>query len=47
MVMVFPLSRLRRQLSLWESQVPRAMHYTERWIEVCFCYLFDKLEFSN
>ena len=32
--MFFPLSRLRRQLSQRESQVPRAMHYTERCIEV-------------
>ena len=31
-------------LSLWESQVPRVMHYTERCIEVRPCYLFDKLE---
>ena len=34
-------------LSLWESQVPRVMHYTERCIEVRPCYLFDKLKFSN
>ena len=32
-------------LSQRESQVPRVMHYTERWIKVCLCYLFDKLEF--
>ena len=32
--MFFPLSRLRRQLSQRESQVPRVVHYTERWIEV-------------
>ena len=29
-----PLSRLRRQLSQRESQVPRSTHYTERCIEV-------------
>ena len=29
-----PLSRLRRQLSQRESQVPRLTHYTERCIEV-------------
>ena len=34
MVMFFPLSRLRRQLSQRESQVPRVMHYTERCIEL-------------
>ena len=45
MVMFSPLSRLRRQLSQRESQVPRVMHYTERCIEVRPCYLFDKLEF--
>lgn len=33
-------------LFLWESQVPRVMHYTERCIEVRPCYLFDKLEFD-
>ena len=33
-------------LPLWESQVPRVMHYTERCIEVRPCYLFDKLEFD-
>jgi len=33
-------------LLLWESQVPRVMHYTERCIEVRPCYLFDKLEFD-
>ena len=33
-------------LSLWESQVPRVMHYTERCIEVRPCYLFAKLEFD-
>ena len=31
-------------LLLWESQVPRVMHCTERCIEVRPCYLFDKLE---
>ena len=41
--MFFPLSRLRRQLSQRESQVPRAMHYTERCIEVPLCYLFAAL----
>ena len=44
MVKFFPLSRLRRQLSQRESQVPRGMHYTERCIELSPCYLFDKLE---
>ena len=34
-------------LSLWESQVPRVMHYTERCIEVRPCYLFYKLEFHE
>ena len=43
MVMFFPLSRLRRQLSQRES-CRRVMHYTERCIEVRPCYLFDKLE---
>ena len=45
--MFFPLSRLHRQLSQRESQVPRVMHYTERCIEVRPCYLFDKLKFTN
>ena len=40
--MFSPLSRLRRQLSQRESQVPRVMHYTERCIEVRPRYLFDK-----
>ena len=43
--MFFPLSRLCRQLSQRESQVPRVMHYTERCIEVRPCYLIDELEF--
>lgn len=30
----YPLSRLRRQLSQRESQVPNPTHYTERCIEV-------------
>ena len=47
MVMFFPLSRLRRQLSQSESQVPRVMHYTERCIEVRPCYLFDKQEIAG
>ena len=46
MVMFFPLSRLRRQLSQRESQVPRVTHYTERCIEVR-SYLFGKSEFAG
>ena len=45
MVMFFPLSRLRRQLSQRESQVPRVTHYTKRCIKVR-PYAFDKLEFD-
>ncbi len=44
MVMFFPLSRLRRQLSQRESQVPCVTHYSKRCTEVR-PYLFDKLEF--
>ena len=40
-----PLSRLRRQLSQRESQVPRVTHYTKRCIKVR-PYPFDKLEFD-
>ena len=47
MVMFSPLSRLRRQLSQRESQVPRVMHYTERCIEVRPRYLFDKFRFAG
>ena len=45
--MFSPLSRLRRQLSQRESQVPRVMHYTERCIEVRPRYLFDKFRFAG
>ena len=47
MVMFSPLSRLRRQLSQRESQVPRVMHDTERCIEVRPRYLFDKFRFAG
>ena len=43
---VFPLSRLRRQLSQRESQVPRVTHHTERCIEVR-SYLFGKSEITE
>ena len=43
---VFPLSRLRRQLSQRESQVLHPTHYTERCMEVRPYDLFDKLEFG-
>ena len=45
--MFSPLSRLRRQLSQRESQVPRVTHYTERCIEVRPRYLFDKFRFAG
>ena len=47
MVMFSPLSRLCRQLSQRESQVPRVMHYTERCIEARPRYLFDKFRFAG